>query len=70
MFYNLKDETTIKQIATMFNNKTKGIVSGNISYIGKTNCGDIEKYITDFKIITNSQNPLLLEFLQLMVNFI
>ena len=60
-FSNLKDETTIKQIATMLNNKTKGIVSGNISYIGKTNCGDIEKYITDFKIITNSQNPLLLE---------
>ena len=61
MFSNLKDETKIKQIAAMLNNKTKETVSGSISYVGKANFGDIEKYITDFKTITNSQNPLLLK---------
>ena len=61
MFSNLKDETKIKQIAAMLNNKTKETVSGSISYVGKANFGDIEKYITDFKTITISHTPLVIE---------
>ena len=61
MFSTLKDETKIKQIAEMLNSKTKETVSGSISYVGKANFGDIEKYITDFKTITISHTPLVIE---------
>ena len=61
MFSNLKDENKINQISTMINNKTKETVSGSISYVGKANFGDIEQYITDFKTLTNSHTPLVIE---------
>ena len=61
MLSNIKDETKIKQIAAMLNNKTKEIASGIISYIGKINFGDIEQYITDCKTITVARTPLAIE---------
>ena len=61
MLSNLKDETKIKQITTMLDNKTKEIISGSVSYVGKANFGDMEKYITDFKTIISSVIPLGIE---------
>ena len=61
MLSNLKDETKIKQITTMLGNKTKEIISGSVSYVGKANFGDMEKYITDFKTIISSVIPLGIE---------
>ena len=69
MFSTLKDETKIKQIAEMLNSKTKETVSGSISYVGKANFGDIEKYITDFKTITISHTPLVIEISDVNVKF-
>ena len=61
MLSNLKDEDKIKQISDMINNKTKETVSASISYVGKANFGDIEQYITDFKTITISHTPIMIE---------
>ena len=61
MFSNLKDETKIKQITNMLGNKTKETISGSVSYVGKANFGDMEKYITDFKTIISSVIPLGIE---------
>ena len=61
MLSNLKDEDKIKQISGIINNKTKETVSASISYVGKANFGDIEQYITDFKTITISHTPIMIE---------
>ena len=61
MLSNLKDETKIKQITNMLGNKTKETISGSVSYVGKANFGDMEKYITDFKTIISSVIPLGIE---------
>ena len=61
MLSNLKGEDKIKQISDIINNKTKDTVSASISYVGKANFGDIEQYITDFKTITISHTPIMIE---------
>ena len=61
MLSNLKDEDKIKQISGIINNKTKETVSASISYVGRANFGDIEQYITDFKTITISHTPIMIE---------
>lgn len=70
MLANEKDENKIKQFQTMLINQPREIMTGNISYVGKANFGDAEKYITDFRTLAGSPIPVMIETRQLMANFI
>ena len=56
-----KDINKARQIATANKESTGGFVSGVISYVGKANFGESEKYITDFRTITDNPSALLVE---------
>ena len=56
-----KDINKARQIATANKESTGGFVSGVISYVGKANFGESEKYITDFRTTTDSPSALLVE---------
>ena len=60
MFLNEKDMNKIKQISAMFNSKSKEAFCGNVSYVGKANFGDAEKYITDFKAYASTHIPIMI----------
>ena len=56
-----KDINKARMIAAK-NKETMGdLVSGVISYVGKANFGDAEKYITDFRTETDCPSPILVE---------
>ena len=61
MLANEKDENKIKQFQTMLINQPREIMTGNISYVGKANFGDAEKYITDFRTLAGSPIPVMIE---------
>ena len=56
-----KDINKARQIATANKESTGGFVSGVISYVGKANFGESEKYITDFRTTTDTPSALLVE---------
>ena len=56
-----KDINKARQIATANKESTGGFVSGVISYVGKANFGESEKYITDFRTTTDNPSALLVE---------
>ena len=41
--------------------KAGELISGVVSYVGKANFGDSEKYITSFKTETDTPSPILIE---------
>ncbi|MBR6289734.1 MAG: hypothetical protein IKR19_10400 [Acholeplasmatales bacterium] len=57
----LKDDNVIKQLIESVNYKTSSLVTSSLSYVGKANFGDAEKYITDFVTIANVRIGVLLE---------
>lgn len=57
----LKDDNVIKQLIESVNHKTSSLVTSSLSYVGKANFGDAEKYITDFVTIANVRIGVLLE---------
>ena len=57
----LKDDNVIKQLIETINQKTSSLVTSSLSYVGKANFGDAEKYITDFVTIANVRIGVLLE---------
>ena len=56
-----KDVNKAKYIIKMYHEKIASLFSGVISYVGKANFGDSEKYITDFKTETDTPSPILIE---------
>lgn len=72
-----KDMNKVKYISSMVTNKTTEIITSSLSYVGKANFGDAEKYITDFKTIASSIIPLSIQlaavngqfFLEFIQNF-
>ena len=58
---NEKDVNKAKFIIKMFNEKAGELISGVVSYVGKANFGDSEKYITSFKTETDTPSPILIE---------
>jgi len=56
-----KDINKARQIANKNKETMGGLISGVISYVGKANFGDSEKYITDFRTATDSSTPVLIE---------
>ena len=57
----LKDDNVIKQLMESVNEKTSSLITSSLSYVGKANFGDAEKYITDFVTIANVRIGVLLE---------
>ena len=57
----LKDDNVIKQLIESVNQKTSSLITSGLSYVGKANFGDAEKYITDFVTIANIRIGVLLE---------
>ena len=57
----LKDDNVIKQLIETINQKTSSLITSSLSYVGKANFGDAEKYITDFVTIANVRIGVLLE---------
>lgn len=57
----LKNDNVIKQLIESVNHKTSSLVTSSLSYVGKANFGDAEKYITDFVTIANVRIGVLLE---------
>ena len=56
-----KDLNKARLIATKNKESMGGLVSGVISYVGKANFGDAEKYITEFRTETDCPSPILVE---------
>ena len=56
-----KDMNKIKQLSNMINTKAEETLTASLSYVGKANFGDSEKYITDFKTIANTRHAILIE---------
>ena len=56
-----KDINKAKIIAAKNKESMGGLVSGVISYVGKANFGDAEKYITEFRTETDCPSPILVE---------
>jgi len=61
MLSELKDDNVIKQLMETINQKTSSLITSSLSYVGKANFGDAEKYITDFITIANVRIGVLLE---------
>ena len=57
----LKDDNVIRQVIDAINQKTSSLITSSLSYVGKANFGDAEKYITDFVTIANVRIGLLIE---------
>lgn len=57
----LKDANIIKQVVGTMNQKTSSLITSGLSYVGKANFGDAEKYITDFVTIANARIGILIE---------
>ena len=57
----LKDDNVIKQLIESVNQKTSSLITSSLSYVGKANFGEAEKYITDFVTIANVRIGVLLE---------
>lgn len=57
----LKDDNLIRQLIETINQKTSSLVTSSLSYVGKANFGDAEKYITDFVTIANVRIGVLVE---------
>lgn len=57
----LKDDNVIRQLVETINQKTSSLITSSLSYVGKANFGDAEKYITDFVTIANVRIGVLLE---------
>ncbi len=56
-----KDINKARQIASADKESNGNLISGVISYVGKANFGDAEKYITDFRTATDSPLSILVE---------
>ena len=56
-----KDINKARQIASADKESNGNLISGVISYVGKANFGDAEKYITDFRTATDCPPPILVE---------
>jgi len=56
-----KDINKARQIASANKESMGELISGVVSYVGKANFGDSEKYITDFRTTTDSVTPILIE---------
>ena len=56
-----KDINKARLIAAKNKESMGGLVSGVISYVGKANFGDAEKYITEFRTETDCPSPILVE---------
>ena len=56
-----KDINKARIIAAKNKESMGGLVSGVISYVGKANFGDAEKYITEFRTETDCPSPILVE---------
>ncbi len=57
----LKDDNQIRQLVETINQKTSSLITSSLSYVGKANFGDAEKYITDFVTIANVRIGVLIE---------
>ena len=57
----LKDDNVIRQVIEAVNQKTSSLITSSLSYVGKANFGDAEKYITDFVTIANAPIGILIE---------
>lgn len=57
----LKDDNAIRQVVDAINQKTSSLITSSLSYVGKANFGDAEKYITDFVTIANVRMGILIE---------
>ena len=56
-----KDINKARFIASKDKETMGGLITGVISYVGKANFGDSEKYITDFRTATDSPTSILVE---------